>query len=74
MARKHDYEVSVGNVGTVYRGHSITKARKTYADYVRASKALAGRAAGEDVFLFKDGDISKEHVGLLSRREALEDW
>lgn len=80
MARKraatHDYEVVVGNVGTVYRGRSIKKALKTFTDYVEASKSgapdgHAGRASGEDVTLFRDDDIYKEHVGFLSHQE---DW
>lgn len=71
---QHDYEVVVGNVGTVYSGRSVTKAKAEYADYVRLSKAgapdgSAGRASGEDVTLFRDGEIWKEHVGFLSRSE-----
>lgn len=71
MAR-HDYEVVVGNVGTVYRGRSLKKAMKVFADYVEASKrgapdGSAGRASGEDVTLLRDGEPHKEHVGFLSR-------
>ena len=73
---KHDYEVVVGNVGTVYSGGSLKKALAKFRAYVEESKAgrpngAAGRASGEDVTLFRDGDIFKEHVGFLSREE---DW
>lgn len=73
---KHDYEVVVGNVGTVYSGGSLKKALAKFRAYVEESRAghpdgSAGRASGEDVTLFRDGDIFKEHVGFLSREE---DW
>lgn len=72
--RRHDYEVVVGNVGTVYRGRSTKKAMKIFAEYVEIAKlgapdGHAGRASGEDVTLFRDGDVYKEHVGFLSRND-----
>jgi hypothetical protein len=46
------YEVLVGNVGTVVTTHSRREAEGVYRDYVAASRAGVGRAAGEAVALF----------------------
>ena len=59
------YEVTVGNIGTVYRGALETTARTEFNEYVRLSKAGFGRVAGEPVTLFKDGEIIKEHAPEL---------
>lgn len=67
MAREISfYEVIVGNIGTVYRGNSKVEALKKYSTYVKASKSSYGRASGEGVDLFKDGDVIKSHVGRIS--------
>lgn len=50
------YEVIVGNVGLVFTGADERTARQEFSDYVRISKSGAGRAGGEDVYLFEDGD------------------
>lgn len=59
------YELTVGNIGTVYRGPLETTARMEFNEYVRLSKAGFGRVAGEPVTLFKDGEIIKEHTPEL---------
>ena len=59
------YEVIVGNIGKVYEGTQYKSALRTYGTYVRASKKGHGRAAGEGVTLWKDGDIVKEYSGKL---------
>ena len=62
MAREQSYwEVIVGNIGRVYAGSSSTEAKRKYASYVKAAKAKYGRASGESVSLWKDGDVVKEH-------------
>ena len=58
-----DYEVIVGNIGTVYRGKNAKEARKHFRYYTENSKAAFGRGACEDVTLFRDGDIESEHLG-----------
>ena len=69
---KHNYEVVVGNVGTIYNGPSLVEASKLYSDYVDISETRPGsRAGGEDVVLFKDGEPVREHEGLVRLRE---DW
>ncbi len=56
-------EIVVGNIGTVYSGDSWSEAKETYWNYVEQSKAKRGRAAGEDVTWFLDGEIHKEYEG-----------
>lgn len=60
------YEVSVGNIGTVYLGNDEADAEGEYDDYVERSKEGLGRAGGEAVVLMKDNEIWKEHQGSLA--------
>jgi hypothetical protein len=57
MART-TYEVIVGNVGRVYNGTSKREADKVYHDYIEISRSGHGRAGGEEVTLFVDGDFA----------------
>ena len=57
------YQVVVGNIGTVYEGISVIESYRTFHDYVRISKEGVGRAGGESVTRFRDGEIINEHVG-----------
>ena len=69
---KHNYEVIVGNVGSVYRGGSKKKALKESRDYVRISMGYgptASRADGESVVLMCDDNICKEYIGSSHRDE-----
>lgn len=56
-----NWTVTVGNVGTVYAGSDEGFARTDYWSWVAVSNTGVGRAAGEDVTLFKDGVIVLEH-------------
>jgi hypothetical protein len=58
------YEVVVGNVGLVHSGTDKNKAYQEYDAYVLLSSKCQGRAGGEDVTLFEDGEIIAEHEGL----------
>jgi hypothetical protein len=59
---KNNYEVIVGNIGTMnFTNQKI--AIKTYNDYKRQSIGKVGRAADENVTLLKNGEIVKEHFG-----------
>jgi hypothetical protein len=60
-ARK--FEVVVGNIGTVYTGTDEDEADHVYDEYVEQSQSGRGRAAGEDVTLFQDGEPTREWVG-----------
>lgn len=56
-------ELIVSNVGTVYGGGNKPLALAKYEAYVGISKSGVGRAGNEDVTLFEDDEIIKEHKG-----------
>lgn len=58
---KHFYEVIVGNIGKVHEGGFIDTARAQFAVYKNRSIKGLGRAAGENVTLWKDGEIIDEY-------------
>ncbi|MGH9966572.1 MAG: hypothetical protein ACREBG_01895 [Pyrinomonadaceae bacterium] len=57
-----DWEVVVSNIGVVYAGHEEDKARFIFRGYCKDSKANYGKAAGESVALFADGEIKAEYL------------
>ncbi len=57
------YEVVVGNIGSVYSGNDLEEATKHYAEYVGQSRLGYGRAANEGVTLLANGEIKREHYG-----------
>jgi hypothetical protein len=61
------YEVVVGNIGTVYSGSNERQAQKDYVEYVEQSKTNYGRAAGESVTFFKDGEPTHSFVGSIEQ-------
>lgn len=67
------YEVIVGNIGTVLRTASRNEAVKTYGDYKRISEDGYGRAGGEDVTLFEDGEILFEYFSPSTLNESDDD-
>jgi len=54
------FQVTVGNIGNVYSGHSQKEAEKTFAEYKVFSGFPHGRASGENVALFVDNEIVQE--------------
>jgi len=66
------YEVIVGNIGLVYTGDNLIKARQIFQEYVSQSDGKYGRASGEDVTMLKYGEIVWEFVGKLSEGESSE--
>jgi hypothetical protein len=60
---KTQYEVTVGNIGTVYRGDCLETAREEFLTYEWQSKNDYGRAAGEHVCLWVDNEPVREHHG-----------
>jgi hypothetical protein len=70
---KTQYEVIVGNIGTVYSGSNGFEATKTYNQYIGQSKAPHGRASGETVTLFKNDEPYKEYIGSIDQKEADDD-
>jgi hypothetical protein len=59
------FEVVVGNIGTTYSGDLLKEALRNYKEYKSQSEQNYGRAAGEQVTLFKDGEPLYEYVGNL---------
>ena len=53
-----EWEVVVGNVGTVYSGPSEEEARAVYSEY---EMGRGGRATGEPVTMMHDGEIVEEY-------------
>ena len=64
------YQVVVGNIGTVYDGPLLKEAMENYRHYREQSESLGGRAGGEDVTLFEDGDIKWEFTGQNTLDDA----
>lgn len=60
------YELIVGNIGMVHTGNDLRRARALYQLYVNKSLSGEGRAAGESVTLFEEGEMLTEYVGPVS--------
>lgn len=60
---KTNYTVTVGNIGTVYEGTSSREAAETFDEYRAQSCDNYGRAVGEHVTLWKDGEPWREYLG-----------
>lgn len=63
------YQVIVGNIGTVCDTDDRADAIDEYEDYVLFSEQGHGRASGEPVTLFEDGEIIREHEGMNHETE-----
>jgi len=70
IAKMPNYEVIVGNVGTVFDGNDQEEAERAFNDYVRSSKTGRGRAGGESVVFLMNGEIVAEHEGDPEREES----
>ncbi len=57
------HSVVVGNIGMVTHTGTFRESEKAFNEYRRQSATEYGRAAGESVTWFRDGEIYKEHVG-----------
>lgn len=51
------WEVTVGNIGSVHTGTIEGDARKEFADWCEASYCPHGRASGESVALWCNGNL-----------------
>lgn len=56
------YEVIVGNVGRVHEGTDYTKAITEFQTWVEQVGLPYGRATGESVVIFEDGEIIGERA------------
>lgn len=59
------YEITVGNVGTVYRSEDKREAVALFGDYRRRSQGGVGSFAGEPVTLWCDGEPIREYAGTV---------
>lgn len=59
---RHLYQVTAGNVGTVYQGHNRAIAEQTFNEYASDSVNMYGRVAGEEINLWVDGDVTRTQV------------
>ncbi len=65
------HSVVVGNIGMVTHTGTYAESEKAFSEYRKQSVTEYGRAAGESVTWFRDGEIYKEHVGKIDKgREA----
>ena len=61
------YEVTVGNIGSVTLTDNEDEAYKDFSTYLEQSKHGRGRASGESVTLWEDGEPILEHRGRASK-------
>lgn len=54
------FEVTCGNIGSVYRGNDFSTARSVYQEYVRQSGTPGLRATLEVVIIWEEGEPYKE--------------
>ena len=69
-----NYEVIVGNIGTVYSGGVHQSALNEFTIYRRKSLAGEGRAANEPVMLLRDGEIIREYSPETKEEETSDEW
>jgi hypothetical protein len=63
------HQIIVGNIGTVYDGNLLKEAMITYSEYLKQSKAGYGKASGESVVWFIDGEPFKEYIGTIDSED-----
>lgn len=71
-AKHNKYQVIVGNVGTVYDAYSLKEASKTFSEYKHQSKTHYGRASGEQVTMFCNGEPVKQYDGEFNKPKLRE--
>lgn len=57
-----NFELTVGNVGTVYTGRNKREASRLFRHYQELSESDTGRAGKETVILFADNEIICEYT------------
>lgn len=60
------YWVIVGNIRMVDATDNVAAAKEEYSYWIRSSNMTTGRASGESVTLFEDGEPIAEHEGSMS--------
>ena len=69
--QKNNYEVIVGNIGTVCYGLNKKATLKMYTEYVALSKSGRGLAGNEPVTMFTNGELIKEYNPNNSNHDLL---
>jgi len=59
------FQVIVGNIGMVHQSLDYDEAVKHYAEYIEQSRSGVGRAGGESVTLWQDGEPMREYIGTI---------
>jgi hypothetical protein len=67
----NEYQVIVGNIGTVYNGTNLATAKKVYREYWNQSDAQYGRASNEDVTLMRNGEPIRTHYGNKPQGDSM---
>ena len=62
--KKYQYTVTVGNIGNIQFTNK-QDAVKSFEDYKNQSRNGIGRASGETVTLFKNGEIIDEYMDCM---------
>ena len=57
----HNYEIIVGNIGSVHQGRNKREALKKFRFYVADSKTGLGRSGNQPVTLMIDSDVDPKH-------------
>jgi len=68
IKQKVIFEVIVGNIGNVYTGSFRGDAYNRFNTYIQQSKDNYGRAAGENVTMFRNNEIVKEFIGAIDQK------
>jgi hypothetical protein len=63
------YSVVVGNVGEVYAGSSLADSGSAYNEWCGHAKSTQGRASGEEVTYFKNGEIVLSQAARVDEEE-----
>lgn len=63
------WEITVSNIGVVYRSENGAEAFREFGEWKRLSESDFGRASGESVSLLRDGEIYFDHAGVSDHVE-----
>jgi len=65
----NSYVVICGNIGMVYSGGVYQSALDAFTVYKNKSIRGEGRASGESVTMFRNGEVIKEFIGSTDENE-----
>ena len=74
LSNKCFYEVLVGNIGKVWQGTNQLECEGVFNTYKAQSESNYGRAAGEDVTIWRDGELIWEFEGAIRANLDDETW